>query len=59
VNPDHLVCASCAHPVSEGRCATCRAVRLQQGRRGPLTPELLVVLIALVVALFVVAHLSV
>jgi hypothetical protein len=34
-------------------------VRLQQGRRGPLTPELLVVLIALVVALFVVAHLSV
>lgn len=58
MNSDHLVCASCAHPVSEGRCPTCRALRLQQGRPGPLTPELLVMLIALVVALFVVAHLA-
>jgi hypothetical protein len=33
-------------------------LRLQQGRPGPLTPELLVMLIALVVALFVVAHLA-
>jgi hypothetical protein len=27
VSGEHLVCASCAHPVSEGRCEICRAAR--------------------------------
>ncbi|HEX3907086.1 MAG TPA: hypothetical protein VHW92_04060 [Mycobacteriales bacterium] len=26
---EHLVCASCAHPVDEGRCSVCRAARSQ------------------------------
>lgn len=26
---DHLVCASCAHPVAEGRCSVCREARSQ------------------------------
>jgi len=26
---EHMVCASCAHPVADGRCPTCRAARSQ------------------------------
>jgi hypothetical protein len=26
---EHLVCASCGHPVAEGRCDICRAARSQ------------------------------
>jgi hypothetical protein len=29
VTYEHLVCASCAHPVAEGRCDICRAARSQ------------------------------
>jgi hypothetical protein len=29
VTCEHLVCASCAHPVAEGRCSICRAARSQ------------------------------
>jgi hypothetical protein len=29
VTAEHLVCASCAHPVDEGRCSVCREARSQ------------------------------
>lgn len=50
-----LVCAACAGPVSEGRCPTCRSVRMQHSG-APLTPELLILLVALLVAMFVVVN---
>lgn len=47
---EHLVCANCAGPVSEGRCRVCRASRERMNREGlPLSPALLVALAALVV----------
>jgi hypothetical protein len=33
---DRLVCASCAAPVSEGRCPVCRANRQRMQQEGPL-----------------------
>ncbi|WP_101783893.1 hypothetical protein [Nonomuraea indica] len=49
----HLVCAQCAHPVIEGRCALCRANRERMHNHGfaGLPPALIVLL--LVVLLFV------
>ncbi|MFJ1745955.1 hypothetical protein ACIOJD_06875 [Streptomyces sp. NPDC088116] len=50
---DRLVCANCAGPVSEGRCAVCRAnrERLQhQGPLGGLSPVALLTLLVLLVA---------
>jgi hypothetical protein len=49
----HLVCAQCAHPVIEGRCAVCRASRERlhgNGFLAGLTPTTIAVV--LVVALF-------
>jgi hypothetical protein len=51
---DDLACANCSGPVSEGRCAVCRASRDQYGRgNGFYAPLWLVlaVLAALVCAL--------
>ncbi|MFP3992083.1 hypothetical protein U9R90_32345 [Streptomyces sp. E11-3] len=47
---DRLVCANCAAPVAQGRCAVCRAnrERMQQGPFAGLNP---VALIALLVVL--------
>lgn len=57
---DDLVCANCSGPVSEGRCAVCRASRDQygRGRNGLYAPLWLVlaVLAALVCVLVVEAH---
>ncbi|MEV0581983.1 hypothetical protein [Nonomuraea sp. NPDC050310] len=48
---EHLVCAACAHPVIEGRCATCRANRERLHRHGfALTPAM--VAAVLLAALF-------
>jgi hypothetical protein len=33
---EHLICARCAGPVVEGRCATCRAARAEIHHTGPL-----------------------
>jgi hypothetical protein len=33
---EHLICARCAGPVVEGRCATCRAARAEVHHPGPL-----------------------
>ncbi|SDG63619.1 hypothetical protein SAMN05421505_10666 [Sinosporangium album] len=41
---EHLICAACAHPVIEGRCAVCRA-SLERMRRegfGGLPPALII-----------------
>ncbi|MGI5269349.1 hypothetical protein ACQEUU_09375 [Nonomuraea sp. CA-218870] len=48
----HLVCAQCAHPVIEGRCAVCRANRERLHGHGlaGLSPALIA--IVLLVALF-------
>lgn len=52
-----LVCAHCNGPVSEGRCATCRASRRQV--QSPWSPEqwraLVIALLATVAALVVLA----
>jgi len=31
---EHLICANCAGPVSEGRCSVCRGHREQMHRQG-------------------------
>ena len=48
---EHLVCAACAGPVSEGRCATCRTAKAQVHQAGPLglPPQVVALLAALVV----------
>ncbi|MER5498030.1 MULTISPECIES: hypothetical protein [unclassified Streptomyces] len=60
---DRLVCASCAAPVSEGRCPVCRASRerLQQehgqGMFAGLNPAMLVaLLVVLLGAVALLAH---
>ncbi len=51
---EHLVCALCAGPVVEGRCATCRASRAQVHTSSfVLTPQLFAVLVALMALLTV------
>jgi hypothetical protein len=58
---EHLVCAQCAHPVIEGRCALCRANRdrLHQNGLGGLPPALVaLVLIVLLVLSLALKHLS-
>jgi hypothetical protein len=32
---EHLICASCAAPVVEGRCPACQLARAQVHRRSP------------------------
>jgi hypothetical protein len=52
---DRLVCANCAGPVSEGRCAVCRANRARMQQENPLAAISPAALIALLVALLAVA----
>jgi hypothetical protein len=54
---EHLVCAACAGPVIEGRCATCRAARARAHGGAPfaLTPQMIAFLI---VALVLIATLA-
>ncbi|MBA2806569.1 MULTISPECIES: hypothetical protein [Streptomyces] len=50
---DRLVCASCAAPVSEGRCPVCRASRERLQQEGPfagLNPMALIALLAVLIA---------
>jgi hypothetical protein len=57
---DRLVCANCAGPVSEGRCAVCRANRARLQQENPwaaLTPAaLMALLVALLALVLVVEH---
>ncbi|GAA2616730.1 hypothetical protein [Streptomyces axinellae] len=55
---DRLVCANCAGPVSEGRCAVCRAHRARMQREGPFAALSPTALIALLITLITVALLA-
>ncbi len=52
---DRLVCANCAGPVSEGRCAVCRANRERLHQESPFAALTPATLMALLVALIAVA----
>jgi hypothetical protein len=56
---DRLVCANCAGPVAEGRCAVCRAHRARLHQENPfaaLTPAMLVALLIVLAAIALVVH---
>lgn len=56
---DRLVCANCAGPVSEGRCAVCRAHRARLQREAPLahlSPTALLGLLLMLIAVALVAQ---
>jgi hypothetical protein len=54
---ERLACAACTGPVSEGRCPTCRSTRAQlHDHRGPLTFEMVAVLVLVIAVLTVLAH---
>ncbi|MEU3464583.1 hypothetical protein ABZ721_32115 [Streptomyces sp. NPDC006733] len=57
---DRLVCANCAGPVSEGRCAVCRANRARLQQENPwsaLSPAALIaLLVTLLAVVLVVEH---
>jgi hypothetical protein len=53
------VCASCAHPVAEGRCSTCRAARSElHAARLSTYAVAIVVATALLLVLALLAHLN-
>ncbi len=56
---EHLICAQCAGPVVEGRCAVCRTARAEvhhtpNSLASPLVIAVLIITLMLVIAL----HLS-
>ena len=56
---DRLVCANCAGPVAEGRCAVCRAHRERLHYENPLgtvTPAMLIALLVVLAAVALVVH---
>jgi hypothetical protein len=55
---EHLICAHCAGPVVEGRCAACRAAREHVHHHGPtLTPQLLIAAaLLLILGLLIATH---
>ncbi|GAA2380010.1 hypothetical protein [Nonomuraea africana] len=54
---EHLVCAQCAHPVIEGRCALCRANRERMHVHGISPMLILAALIALLFLSLAIQHL--
>ncbi|MGO8887809.1 MAG: hypothetical protein ACLPUO_18010 [Streptosporangiaceae bacterium] len=56
---EHLICARCAGPVSEGRCATCRAARTHVHHTGPSfnVPVVVAALFVLLVLALAATHL--
>jgi hypothetical protein len=52
---EHLICAQCAGPVTEGRCTVCRAARADLHAHGPTwslpAAAVIAVLLVLLVAL--------
>ncbi|HXA58179.1 MAG TPA: hypothetical protein VNW94_03375 [Streptosporangiaceae bacterium] len=53
---EHLICAQCAGPVVEGRCATCRAARaeLHHHHGSTVPPALILTALVLLFALVLV-----
>jgi hypothetical protein len=60
VSCEHLVCASCAHPVAEGRCSTCRAARseLHAARVSSYAVAVAIATVMLLVLALLSAHLN-
>jgi hypothetical protein len=56
---EHLICAHCAGPVAEGRCATCRAARTHVHHSGPSVsvPLVLAALFVLLLLALTATHL--
>lgn len=55
---EHLVCAQCAHPVIEGRCALCRANRERMHQHGGISPTVVIAaLLTLLLLALVLKHL--
>ncbi|HTP17383.1 MAG TPA: hypothetical protein VMK13_16305 [Streptosporangiaceae bacterium] len=57
---EHLICAQCAGPVAEGRCATCRAARTHVHHSGPglSVPLVLAALFVLLLLALTATHLA-
>lgn len=56
---DRLVCANCAGPIAQGRCAICRAHRERlhhENSFGALTPAMLIALLVVLAAVALVVH---
>jgi len=57
---EHLICAQCAGPVAEGRCAVCHAARARMHHHAgpavtvPVVAVLLIALLLMMLALHVV-----
>jgi hypothetical protein len=52
---EHLICAQCAGPVSEGRCPTCREARAHVHHHGHAVNMQLIAAVLLILALLAVA----
>lgn len=50
---EHLICAQCAGPVAEGRCAVCRAARADLHSHNPGISASTAVLIGIALVLLV------
>jgi hypothetical protein len=51
---ERLICAQCAGPVAEGRCASCRAARSDLHEHGMrVSPQVLIVVAALLATILV------
>jgi hypothetical protein len=57
---EHLICAQCAGPVAEGRCAVCRAAKsdLHQHGHGINIPYALLLLLLAVAVILATARLG-
>jgi len=57
---EHLICASCAGPVAEGRCPACRATRqhVHRGHFGPGQQLVIAGILALALLLVLVTYLG-
>jgi hypothetical protein len=57
---EHLICASCAGPVVEGRCPVCRAARAHvHARSAGISPQLLIIAaLILLLGLLIAAHVA-
>jgi hypothetical protein len=57
---EHLICASCAGPVAEGRCPACRATRQHvHHSHSSVTPQLIIAgILALALLLVLVTYLG-
>ncbi|MHB1593748.1 MAG: hypothetical protein ACYCO9_02870 [Streptosporangiaceae bacterium] len=57
---EHLICAHCSGPVSEGRCPVCRAARsdLHHGNHGLSIPYALAILLLAIAVILAIQHLT-